>query len=141
MDSIREIAFTFCTAAVFCAALSLVNGKSLEKSGRYIIALVLLCSVIGAISKGKVDIALPSISYGGIEYRGEEAVCQYQAEYIIKNLFDKKGVLYENISAKATKTQDGSIIINEIRIDGGKDKDKINEVLANEGIDCRVVFG
>lgn len=140
MDTVRDIAITFCASAVFTAAISLLHGRALEKSGRYIIALVLLCSVISAVAKGDFDFSLPTAASAAQEYKGVSDLCEYQAEYIISNILKDNGIMYKNITAKATKNEDGSIIINEIQIEGVKEENSVRQVLTEQGIDCRVVI-
>lgn len=140
MDSVREIALTFCAAAVFTSALSLIYGKTLEKSGRYIIALILICSVIGAVAKGDFDFSLPSNETALEESEAVAAMCEYQAEYLIADILRESGIAFENISAKATKKEDGSIIINEIELEGAGDEEQTLQALEAQGIDCRVIF-
>ena len=50
----------------------------------------------------------------------------------------KEGIAYQNITAKATKCDDGSIIINEIEIFGCNDAAKVKNKLSLNGIDCDI---
>ncbi len=138
MDTVREIAITFCAAAVFAAALSLLHGRALEKSGRYIIALILLCSVIGAIAKGDFNLSMPAFNSQEEESSAVTDICEYQAEYLVAGVLREKGVTFENILAKATKNEDGSIIINEIEV-VGTTEEQVIKALRTKGIDCRVI--
>ncbi len=140
MDSVREIALTFCSTAVFTSALCLINGKALEKSGRYIISLILICSVIGAVAKGDFEFSLPSAEAVTQGADTAEAICKYQAEYLVAEVLKENEIVFQNISAKATKNEDGSIIINEIEVEGVQEQEKTLKTLEEQGIDCRVIF-
>lgn len=140
MESIRDIALTFCATSVFTAALTLLNGKVLEKSGRYIIALIMLCSVIGSLQKADFRLDLPESTPASEETVQEISLSEYQAGYLVGQILKKSSVNFTNISAKATKNEDGSIVINEIVIEGVKDMESAASVLSASGIDCRVIF-
>ena len=140
MDSVREIALTFCASAVLTSAFGLLTARTLEKSGRYITALILLCSVIGAIAKGDFNFSLPTTASTSAQQQTVLPVCEYQAQYTIADILNSKGVIFENITAKATKSEDGSIIINEIEIEGAPEEGAVLRALAEQGIDCRVIL-
>ena len=141
METVREIAITFCATAVFTSALVLINGRTLEKSGRYIISLILLCSVIVAIGRGKFNFNLnDSFKTEQSTSTTFSSICEYQAEYMIKGMLNNKKINFTNIEAKATKNKDGSIIINEIQVEGVADRNAVSSALKAEGIDCKVIF-
>jgi hypothetical protein len=141
VDSVKEIALTFCAAAVLLSGISLLGTSALEKSKRYIITLIMLCSVIGSVANAEFDFSLPDTDV--FTASGEETaenISAYQAEYIVADLLKKEKIKYEKVTAKANKNQDGSIVINEITISGAEEREKILSVLRKTGIDCRVVF-
>lgn len=140
MNSIREIALTFCAAAVFTAALGMLNGRALQKSGRYIIALILLCSVIGAVANQGFSFDFAVETSTAKQNTAQISLCEYQAEILIGEILQKGGIGFQNITANATKSGDGSIIINEIEIETDDPQNKALEVLTEQGIDCKVVF-
>ena len=53
MNLIREIAISFCAAAVMTAAVGLISGGRLQMSMKYIISLCLICSVLSVAVGGK----------------------------------------------------------------------------------------
>lgn len=142
MDSVREIAIIFCAAAVLSGAVNFLVGGTMQKSVKYITALILLVSVTAGIVRADWDFEISDFAEtDSVEAAAEVSLCEYQAEYMIKEIFDKNAVEYKEIQTEATKLEDGSIIINEITVKGADNKEKAAELLASLGIDCRVVFG
>ena len=141
MNSVREIAAMFCGAAVLSAAVLVLAPSSLNSSSKYITALIMLCVLVSGIARGNFSFDFSNFNNNAQTAASTEAkLSQYQAEYLVGELLSGKGVEYRNISAKATKSEDGSIIISEIKIEGTNDKGGVDEVLSSAGIDCRVVF-
>lgn len=141
IDSVREIALLFVAAAVMSGAMGILGGGTMAKSLRYITALILLAALVTGIIKSdwKFDIAEQNHTKQA-ETSAEISLCEYQAEYMIKDIFDKNAVEYKEVSARATKTEEDSIIINEITVEGADNKEKAVSLLASFMIDCRVVF-
>lgn len=139
MDSIREIAILFSAAAILSAAMSLLGGGSMKKSIKYITALILLCSLVTGVAKS--DFKFPEVSAAASSQSANEIeLCRFQAEYMIKELLFKNDIKFEEISAVANKSEDNSIIISEITVKGVDEKEKVANLLASFGIDCRVIF-
>lgn len=141
MDSVREIAVMFCGAAVLSATVSVLAPSSFQSSSKYVTALIMLGVLVTGVAKGDFSIDF-STSQDSIQTvsETETELCEYQAEYLIGELLDEKGVEYRNITAVATKSESESIIISEIRVEGADDKDGVKQTLEKAGIDCRVVF-
>lgn len=141
MDSVRQIALSFCASAVFCAGVGVLNGKVLEKSGRYIIALILLCSVIGTLASADFSLGfLPENVPALGQSETAEDLSGYSAEYLIASLLKEKGISFEKISANVTKNEGGSIVISEITVFGADNPEAVKETLDACGIDCGVNF-
>lgn len=142
MDSVREIAIIFCSAAVLSGAASLIGAQRSNKSIKYITALILLTSIVTGIVKADWDFDFPDyVEAESTEVSTEIDLCEYQAEYMIREILEKNAVEYKDILVEATKLDDSSIIINQITVKGADNKEKAAELLASLGIDCRVVFG
>ena len=139
MDGIREITVIFCGAAVMAAALRLLCGNRLEKSGRYIGALIMRSAIVSGIAGARVDLSLPDASAATSEDTAL-AISEYQAEALVTALLNEQNVAYGKVLATATKSDEGGIIINEIKIEGAADKNKILAAVRAAGIDCAVVF-
>lgn len=137
MDSVKEIAMTFCAAAVMTAAIGLLGGNRLEKSVRYIIALTLICSVISVAVNKDFKFFISSTPNDTPSYN-TDSLYEYQAEYLIGDILGQRDIQFENITAKATKKEDGSIVINEIEISGCKQSQSAIEILRGIGIDCNI---
>lgn len=137
MNVIREIAISFCAAAVMTAAVGLISGGRLQMSMKYIISLCLMCSVLSVAVSGKFSLPSAIPSFSPKPYSTDE-LYKYQAEYIVGEILKSSGITYQNITAKATKSSDGSIIINEIEIIGCSDSEKANNQLILNGIDCDI---
>ncbi len=141
MDSVKEIVLTFCATTVFLAVINTLGGSSLEKSKRYIIALVMLCAILGSVAGARFDFSLPDHFESEIAISDSaEEFSVYQAEYLISELLRKSDLKFEKVLAKATKTEENSIVINEITLIGAEDKEGVLSELKKAGIDCRVIF-
>lgn len=141
MNSVKEIALSFCASAVFCAGVGVLNGKVLQKSGRYIIALILLCSVIGTIASADFSLGVLPENVPALEQsETAEDLSGYSAEYLIASLLKEKGISFEKISAKVTKNEGGSIVISEITVIGAENPEAVKKTLDECGIDCGVSF-
>ena len=137
MNLIREIAISFCAAAVMTAAVGLISGGRLQGSMKYIISLCLICSVVSAVVGGKLSLTATVPTFTPKPYSADN-LYKYQAEYIVGEILKKEGIAYQNITAKSTKSSDGSIIINEIEIFGCNDAAKVKNKLSLNGIDCDI---
>lgn len=135
MNTLREIALSFCAAAVMTGAIGLLAGDRLQMSMKYIISLSLICSVLSVAVKGDFSFDLTFTSAQTQEI-STDPLYEYQAEYIIGEILKSAGITYQNITANATKNEDGSIVINEIEITGCSDSQKAKEKVMNQGIDC-----
>lgn len=141
MNSIREIATVFCTSAIFTAAAGMLRGGTLGKSGKYITALVMLCTVLASVVQMKQNFTLPEISVSNIEIEGSEsALCEYQAEYMLSELLNENKIVFKEINAIATKTEGGSIVISELTVVDAPDRAAVTDVFEKAGIDCKLYF-
>lgn len=140
MDKIREISLSFVAAAVFCSAVGMLCGNLLKKSSRYIIALVMLMSVVSVAFSGSFSFSSILPGTQDTPVYEDISLYEYQAEYLVKDLLSQEGINYSDIRASANKTREGSIIINEIILSGVSDTSAAKEIIQKEGIDCRLVF-
>lgn len=140
LDSVKEIALIFCSAAVLSAAVGLLSGKALQKSMKYITALIMLCALLGGITGTVFDFNFNISRFGEVSSDTAFSLSEYQAAFLVEEILSEKGIGFRNISAKATKTEDGGIIISEVRIKGADDEQSACAALEENGIDCRVVF-
>lgn len=140
MGTVKEIALVFCATAVLLSGVSLLGSGALEKSKRYIIALVLLCSVLGSVVGADFDFTLPDLTNTEASANLSENMSAYQTEYLVAQLLNDAKIKYQKITAKANKNQDGSIIITEITVSGVEDEERAREAILSVGIDCRVAF-
>ncbi len=140
MDKIREIALCFVGSAVFCSAVGMLCGNLLEKSSRYIIALVMLMSVVSAVFSGGFSFSAALPQAEEVPVYEDISLYEYQAEYLVGNLLSDAGVNYSDIRACANKSEGGSIIISEIILSGVSDYSAAKEIIQKEGIDCRLSF-
>ncbi len=132
MNGIKELALIFCAASVLSGGLRLLGGGALQKSAGYILSLIMLTSVVIAIGRTDIDFNISVEQSSASATDAEESMSEYQAEYICKRLLDEKGIIYEKITADATKTDDGGIVINEITIKGAdKGEEAVNTVVAS----------
>ena len=138
MDKIREIALAFCAVSAFSAAAGLFRGKSLAKSGKYIIGIVFICALISCFKNTEISFDLPSGSKPSVTE--ELSLAEQGAEYLLSEALFKNSVNFDEISAKATKNGEGDIIITEITVFGADDEKGVMAVLDALGIDCKVSF-
>lgn len=134
MDSIRELAVIFCAVCVFSGGFRLLAGGALEKSAGFIFSLILLTTFVVAISRTEVDFDISVEQSAAASADAEEAMSEYQAEYICRSLLEEKGIAYEKISAEATKNDDGGIVINKITIKGADDGEEAIKAVVDSGL-------
>lgn len=120
MEPIRQLAIVFCAVTVLSGGFQLLTGGALEKSAGYILSLVLLVSVIVAVSRTEFDFEIKKGETAAAAYEYEESLSEYQAEYICKAILSERGIEFEKVYANATKTEDGGIVINEITVKGAE---------------------
>ena len=137
MNSVKEIAITFCASAIITAAVSLIGTNSLAGSLRYVLSLGLICTVLSVAVKGDFSFFYPISNTQTVEY-SSNALYEKQAEITVGQILEQNGITFKKITAKATKTEDGSIIINEIEISGCQNGQNAKEVLQKEKIDCKI---
>ncbi len=118
MDWIKELAAVFCAACILTGAVELLHDGALKKSMNFILALILLLCVVGAVGGKRLSIDFDYNKAESSETETEETISEFQAEYICRSILTAKGIAFEKITAKANKTADGSIIISEIKIKG-----------------------
>lgn len=141
MNTVKEIALSFCASAIFCAGIGVLGGDSLRKSGRYIVALIMLCSVVGAIASADIDLSFFSKTEASeSEAASTEELSGYAAEQLISVFLKEKGIVFEKITAEATKNDEDGIVINKLVISGAREEEKIRGLLGEIGIDCVVTF-
>ncbi len=140
MDGIRETAAVFCAVAVMSAALGILSGGALEKCMGYILSLILLTSVVMAIGSADFKFSLQRNESKINDSEESLAVSEYQAEYLTQSILTEKGIEFNEVTAKATKNDDGGIIISEIRIKGVTPSEEITDMITESGITETVIF-
>ena len=138
MAPIRELAAYFCAASVMYGAFSLLAGKTLEKSFKFILALIFLSITVSAVTNFEFSLKFPtSVS---VSTRNESVInmSKYQAEYLTGELLKQNGINFKKIEASANKLKDGGIVINEIKIIDATETERAREIILNSGI-CETV--
>ncbi len=138
MDSIKELATVFCAVCLLSGGLGLLVGGKLRKSAGYILSLILLLSVVGALAKTDLDFNIEQKTEAALSEGYEEAMSEYQAEYIAGTLLREAQISYEKVSASANKNPDGGIIINEIIIKGASNTAEAARIIKQSGLCDRV---
>ena len=121
-----------------CGAFGLLSGKTLEKSFKYILALIFLSVMVSAVVNFDFSLKMPTVSEEKIENEGVLNLSNYQAEYLTGVLLNENGINFSRIEAFTNKLDDGSIVINKINIYGATDTEKACQVISNFGI-CETV--
>lgn len=134
MGSIKTIAAIFCGATILSGGFRILGGGKTEKSMGYILSLIMLVSIVGAVSSANFSYEIKENSLSASAEETELALSCYQAEYISRTLLEENGIKYENIKARATKNEDGSIIINEITIKGANLPSEAEKILKESGL-------
>ena len=137
MNTVKEIAITFCAAAIITAAVSLIGATSLGGSLRYILSLGLICTVLSVAVRGDFTFFYPTSQSVVAEYNSN-ALYEKYAENIVGQILSKNGIPFKKIAAKATKNEDNSISINEIEIYGCEKSQEAKQALLDQKIDCSV---
>lgn len=138
MSTVKELAIFFCAVSVMCGAFNLLAGKTLEKSFKYILALIFLSVMVSAIANLDINFSIKTNANAIKENQNVIAMSSYQAEYLIGEALSKTNIKYSKISAKANKEEDNGIVINEIIISGASDVELARSVILDLGI-CETV--
>ena len=137
MNTVKEIAITFCAAAIITAAVSLIGATSLGGSLRYILSLGLICTVLSVAVRGDFNFFYSTSQSVVAEYNSN-ALYEKYAENIVGQILSENGIPFKKITAKATKNEDDSISINEIEIYGCEKAQEAKQALLDQKIDCSV---
>ena len=140
MSGITEIVAFFCAASVMCGAFNILAGKTLEKSFKFVLALIFLSIMVSSFAKVDFKLNIPKSVSAIAESENVLALSSYQAEYIIRSLLDEKNIKYTKISVLANKEEDGGIVINEILVSGAEETETIRELILNLNITETVKF-
>jgi len=138
MESIRDLAACFCAASVMCGAFSLLAGKTLEKSFKYILALIFLSITVSAVTNFEFSLKIPTSASVSTQKESVINMSKYQAEYLTGELLKQNGINFKKIEASANKLKDGGIVINEIKIIDATETDRAREIILKSGI-CETV--
>lgn len=116
METVKVFVTVFCTCAVMVGGMKLLLGGVLEESGKYILALILVVTTVGALTNINISLKDQKPEIFEKTDNNAEALILYETEYLIKELFNEEKVTYKKIDIKTNKTQDGSIVISEVII-------------------------
>ena len=100
----------------------------------YILSLIMLASMVGAVSKADFSFEIKEAVSSAASEDTALGISSFQAEYISGALLQDGGIKYEKIKAEATKTEDGSIIISKIIIKGASLPEMAEKILKDSGI-------
>jgi len=150
MDGFVKWAAGICvSSAVVCIVEMFITDMALEKTVRYVLGALMLCTVIMPLGSVIGDFSLELGNFG--EFSGDipQEISEQRIEYLeseIKGLIEKK-LGEENIFPADTEVKmdiDENNCISMIRADVvlGKEriysKKRVKEILEELGIDCRV---
>ena len=150
MDGFVKWAAGICvSSAVVCIVEMFITDMALEKTVRYVLGALMLCTVIMPLGSVIGDFSLELGNFG--EFSGDipQEISEQRMEYLeseIKGLIEKK-LGEENIFPADTEVKmdiDENNCISMIRADVvlGKEriysKKRVKEILEELGIDCRV---
>ena len=140
MSGVKEIVTFFCAVSVMCGAFNLLSGKTLDKSFKYILALIFLCVIVSSFTKADFKFTLPKSVTAANTDNNVIAMSNYQAEYIIGELLEENNIKYTKISCSANKLEDGGIVINEIVLSGVTEKEEAKALILNLKVTKTVKF-
>ncbi len=116
METVKVFVAVFCTCAVMVGGMKLLLGGVLEDSGKYILALILVVTTVGALTDINISIKSQKPYISQETDNNAEALICYEAEFLIKELFKSNNVSFEKIEVKTTKTKEDGIVISEVII-------------------------
>lgn len=137
MEEIKDLAVIFCAVCVLSGGFRILVGGALEKNAGFLLSLLLLTGIVCAFADTTFNFDFDIAQTVAQSGEWEEEMSEYQAEYICGKLLKEKGIEFEKIYVDTTKCEDGSIVINEIRIKGTK-IDEAAKVIKQSGI-CETV--
>lgn len=125
MDVLREWAVSFCAAALICGAVSTVSaGGRMEKSIKLVLALVMLCILVGPLRDIKacgVDASQLAASPLGTSEKLETVIdsqLKSATSQAVESLVERElrllGCEVYDISAQTDISQDGCISIGQV---------------------------
>lgn len=138
MSTVKELAIFFCAVSVMCGAFNLLAGKTLEKSFKYVLALIFLSVMVSAITNLDVNFSIKRNATATKEDQRVIEMSSYQAEYLTGEILNKMNIKYSKISAKANKVEGTGIVINEIIIKDASDVELARTTIIDSGI-CETV--
>ena len=109
MESIKTIAAVFCGVCVLSGGFQLLSGGALEKSAGYILSLIMLVCIIGALSNADFDFEIKESS-AAVSTAGTLELSEYQAEYISRKVLDEKGIKYKTVLQHIQSTAHHSVL-------------------------------
>ena len=138
METVKVFVAVFCTCAVMIGGMKLLLGGVLEDSGKYILALILVVTTVGALTNIDISVKTDSLKILEKTDNNADALISYETEYLIKELFKKENVTYKKIHVKTTKTDDGSIVISEVIIYEPKPIERAEDLIITNQIAPKV---
>lgn len=138
MTTVKELAIFFCAASVMCGAFGLLAGKTLEKSFKYILALVFLSVMVSAVTNFNFSFKMPVSASNETQNETALNLSSYQAEYLTGVLLNENGIIFSGVEAFANKVEDGGIVISKINIYGATETEKARQIILDSGI-CETV--
>ncbi len=116
METIKVFVTVFCTCAIMIGGMKILLGGILEDSGKYILALIMVVTTVGALTNIDISFKTNKTEISNKTEENAEALTSYETQYLIKELFKKENVTFKKIEIKTTKTEDGGIVISEVII-------------------------
>lgn len=138
METVKVFVAVFCTCAVMVGGMKLLLGGALEDSGKYILALILVVTTVGALTNIDISIKTDKLEIAQKSDNNAEALISYETEYLIKELFKNNNISYKKIEAKTTKTDEDSIVISEVIIYEPEPQDRAKELILKTQIAPKV---
>lgn len=130
MNSILSFIVSFCIISVILGALYILCPEgTMQKSVKYIFFLLLITSSL-ALIKGIGDINWSPIKQQ-YDTQSEETAA-FGAELTFKQALQNAGIEFSKITVCTDKSEDGSILINEVIVYSNETEEKITEIIGNE---------
>lgn len=128
MENIKLILLSFCTSAILLGILLWMRPSGhFSKITRYGVAVAFLAVLVAAFfGLAKIKVKKSGAEVSAADFKTTQiSVTENMAEYICAAAIKESGLTYKKITVRANILKDNSIVISEVTVVTGENKEKI----------------
>ncbi len=130
MNGFKQIITVLSAVFIFFGAIEFLGNKSkMEKPLKYILSLVMMLVILGAVFGIKnldIDITTPHLSR---DYTIQKQTYKTQSEYLIGAVLKDNSIEFSKVNVKVDILQDGSIIISEVEVVTKQNAEQVGNII------------